>query len=248
MERLIGIRVGMIWGLLFVASVFGEEEIRTWTLMDGQTVEAKYKTLMGKTVILENDKKKQTKVDLARFTPDDREFIELENPPTFKIDIRKKSKLQAYSDRFDTTSLPVVQLFTFGVRAKQRSAGNYNHELTIEFFVIAAQRHHNNKFILVDHQTTSFTPSNENNRSHEFWSPRIAKLEEYAIRSYETRGKKYDTFLILIADKRGKVIMTRTPNKWVLENLDNLRELSIGNFMDTTCTRVYPGRPRAELY
>ena len=73
-------------------------------------------------------------------------------------------------------------------------------------------------------------------------------VRSFSIRNNETRGKKYDTYLIILTDKRGKVIAMKTPSKWLLENLENLKNLPVGSFMDKTCTRVYPGRPKAELY
>jgi hypothetical protein len=251
MKGLTKIRGGVLSVLLFAACVSGAAEMRSWTLVDGRVLEAKYIVLMGKTVVMENSKGKQIKIPLEGFSAEDREPFELDNPPKFKLDFRKKSKLRQVSTRFGSSSLdgiPVVQLYTFGVQIEQTGTGEYNHELTLEFFAIAAQRHHNNKYILLDHQTRSFVLSKENNRKHSFWSPKTVGLEEYAIRSYATRGKKYDTYLIILTDKRGKVLATKVPSKWLLENLENLRKLSVGNFMDTTCTRVYPGRPKAEVY
>ena len=251
MESLTRIQVGVLSVFLFVACAFGADETPTWTLLDGSTFEATYKALMGRTVVMENSKGKQVKFPLNQFSAEDRERIELKNPPQFKIGFRKKSKLRQVSTRFDEKSLkgiPVVNYFTFGARVEQRSAGAYNHEVNIEFFAIGAQRHHNNKYILLDHQITSFTPTDENKRSFEFWSPRTVELEEYSIYSYETRGKKYDTYLIILTDKNGEVIETKSEKKWPLENLENLRKLTIGSFMDDTCVRVYPGRPKAELY
>ena len=261
MEGLSKMRAGILLVFLVATCVFGVEEMQTWVLEDGTTFKARFTGFFGKAVVMENDKGKQVKISLDRFSAEDCECIELKNPPSFNIDFRKKSKLRQFSTRFGTAStagIPVVHLFTFGARVGQTSAGSYNHEITVEFFAIGAQRHHNNKYILLDHQTSSFIPSKEKNRSFEFWSPRIVELEEYAIQgawssggsvdSYETRGKKYDTYLIIISDKNGKIIETKSENKWPLENLENLRKLSVGNFMDTTCMRVYPGRPKAELY
>ena len=251
MESLVRIRVGVLSVLLFVACASGVEEARSWTLLDGSTFEASFKILMGKTAVMENSEGKQVKIHLDQLIAEDRERIELKKPPQFNIDFRKKSKLRQVSNRFGDRSLanmPVVNYFTFGVRLAQRSAGAYNHEVNIEFFAIGAQRRNNNKYILLDHQTSSFIPSDENDRSYEFWSPRRVELEEYAVAGGPTRGKKYDTYLIILTDKNGKVIEAKSEKKWPLENLENLRKLSIGNFMDTTCTRVYPGRPKPLLY
>jgi len=251
MESLVRIRVGVLSVLLFVACASGVEETRSWTLLDGSTFEATFRVLMGRAAVMENSEGKQLKIQMDQLCEEDREHIELKKPPQFKIDFRKKSKLRQVSSRFGERSLanmPVVNYFTFGVRIGQRSSGAYNHEVNIEVFAIGAQRRQNNKYILLDHQTSSFIPSDENNRSYEFWSPRRVELEEYAVAGGPTRGKKYDTYLILITDKNGKLIESKSEKKWPLENLENLRKLSVGNFMDTTCTRVYPGRPIPLLY
>ncbi len=222
--------------------------MQSWTLADGQTFEARYLFVLGGNVLMESGEGTQKKIGIERFSADDREFFELENLPEFKIGFRRKSTLLGYSDRFDTGGLPVVNLNTFGVRIEKRSAGDYNHEVNIEVFAVGAQLHHNDKYILLDRQTSSFVPSKMNKHSHEFWSPKTIGLEEYSIRSNETRGKKYDTYLIILTDKRGKVIAMKSPSKWLLENLENLKKLPVGSFMDSTCTRVYPGRPKAVKY
>lgn len=43
--------------------------------------------------------------------------------------------------------------------------------------------------------------------------------------------------------QRGKVIATAGPKKWLIENLDNLKKLKIGNYFDKSCTRTFPARP-----
>jgi hypothetical protein len=232
----------------WTGSLMAVSELRTWTMADGKTVEAKYKSLVGKNAILENSKGKLVKVPLSQFSEADREFIELENPPDFRITFRKKSAQKQYSDRFSTAGLPSVQIYTFGGRVEKRSAGSYPYELTVEFFAIAAQRHYNNKFILADRQSSTFTLSKENDYTFEFLSPVTRELEEYVIRDTPPRGEKYDGYLVVVYDKRGKVIASKTPNKWLFDNLENLKKLSPGNYMDTTCTRVYPGRPAAAKY
>lgn len=236
-------KIGVLWIALCAACFSEAGDMRTWTLADGRSFEAKYVSIVANNVIMEGTGGKQKKIALKRFSPSDIEFFELENPPEFRISIRKKSSKLNYSDRFILTDMPVVLLYTFGARIEQRSAGEYQHEVTLEYFAVAAQRGANNKFILVDRMSSSFVPSKENNYSHEFWNPKTARLDEYSIRGMASRGKKYEGYLILVTDKNGKVIATKYSDKWLLENLENLRNLSVGNFMDTTCTRVYPQRP-----
>lgn len=243
MKGLRRMRIGVLVVLAFVAGVSGGAELKSWTLADGTTFEAKYRAIVSKNVIMESRDGTQKKIPLERFTDADIEFFELDKPPEFKIDFRKKSNQLRYSTRFELTDMPAVVLFTFGVRVEQRSAGTYNHELTVEFFAVASQLGHNNKFILVDRQSQTFIPSKENDFSLEFWSPRVCEMDEYSFNNLDRRGKKYEAFLVLITDKRGEVIASKTANKWLLDNIETLRQRDIGNYMDNTCKRVHPGRP-----
>jgi len=97
-------------------------------------------------VVMENHAGKQEKIALDRFSAADIEFFELESLPELRISFRKKSSKLQYSDRFELVAMPVISHYTFGARVEKRSAGDYNHELTVEYFSIAAQRGFNNKY------------------------------------------------------------------------------------------------------
>lgn len=251
MKGLKKMKLVVLFAILLGACIAQGRELKTWTLEDGTAFEAKYLFIVAKKVVMESRAGKQEKIALERFSATDIEFFELESPPELKISFRQKSSKMQYSDRFVLVAMPVISLYTFGVRVEKRSAGEYNHELTVEYFSIAAQRGFNNKYILVDHQTVSFIPSKENKFSLEIWSPRVVSLDKHSWEwehPIKPRGEKYKSYLIIITDKRGKVIAQKTPNKWLLENVEDLRKLSIGNYMNDTCKRVYPGRPKALWY
>lgn len=251
MKGVKNMKIGAFLALLLVVCIAQGREFRTWTLADGTVFEAKYLFVVAKKVAMENRDGKQKKIALDRFSGADIELFELDPPPDLKISFRQKSSKMQYSDRFVLVAMPVISLYTFGVRVEKRSAGEYNHELTVEYFSIAAQRGFNDKYILVDYQTASFLPSKENNFSMEVWSPRVVNLDKHSWEwehPIKPRGEKYKSYLIIITDKRGKVIAQKTPNKWLFENVEDLRKLSIGNYMDDTCKRVYPGRPKALWY
>ena len=225
------------------ADEIGFYDMRKWVLADGTEFEACYRSKMGRSIIMQNAKGTQKKIDIDRFSPDDIESLELENPPKFKLNFKNKSSKLNYSDRYVLTDMPVILLYKFGVSVEKRSAGEYRHDVTIEFFAVASQRSHNNKFILLDRYSSSFIPSKANDYSHEFWSPRVSELDEYSFRGLESRGKKYKGYLLIVIDKRGKVIDYKASNEWLMENVDELRKRSIGSYIDNTCKRVFPGRP-----
>ncbi len=221
----------------------GLHDMRKWVLADGTELDARYRSKIGRSIIMENAKGTQKKIEIGRFAPDDIELFELDNPPKFRLNFKNKSSKLNYSDRYLLTDMPTILLYEFGASVKKRSAGEYNHEVTLELFAIASQRRHNNKYILLDRHSSSFVPSKENGDSHEFWSPRISETDQYTFRGLETRGKKYKGYLLIVTDKYGKIIDYKTSNEWLMDHVEELRKRSIGNYFDDTCKRVYPGRP-----
>ncbi len=221
----------------------GFYDMRKWVLADGTEFKACYRSKMGRSIIMQDAKGTQKKIDIDRFSPDDIESLELENPPKFKLNFKNKSSKLNYSDRYLLTDMPVILLYEFGVSVEKRSTGEYKHDITIEFFSIASQRSHNNKFILLDRYSSSCVLSKANDYSHEFWSPRVSELDEYSFRGLESRGKKYKGYLLIVTDKRGKIIDYKASSEWLMENVDELRKRSIGSYIDNTCKRVFPGRP-----
>ncbi|MEN8254652.1 MAG: hypothetical protein ABFR33_04200 [Verrucomicrobiota bacterium] len=223
-----------------------EEGMRTWTGVDGKTFEAEFVTVISSKAVLKDSRGKMRKIPQDQLSLEDREFIELAQPPEFNIDFSKKSsqyigKMSPYNPR----TPPKVLDYVFSARLKQISAGLYNHELHVEFFAIGAENF-GDHYILLDRQESRFMPTKENERTHEF-SGKTVRLTTYELYG-DFKGMKYAGYLVVVTDKRGKIITHATSNKWLFENLENLRRLSVGRYMDETCTRVFPSRPITDKY
>ncbi|RKX46667.1 MAG: hypothetical protein DRP64_02875 [Verrucomicrobia bacterium] len=229
-------------------SVETESKRHVWTRIDGKKIEAEYVTLIADKVVLEYSQGKQLKVPMANLSPVDREYIELLNSPKFAIDFVKlgNNKLNRYElspmEIHWAVPQPRVNDYTFGAKVKQMSSGLYNHELTVEYFAIGKESL-GNKYILLDRQSSTFTPTRENGRSHEFKGAPI-ELVEYDL-DEQRRGAKPVGNLVTITDKRGHIIQYRAPYSWLWENIENLKRLPVGSYMDKTCTRVYPTPPKS---
>ena len=223
-----------------------EEEERMWTREDGKSFEAKFLTVISGKAVLEDSRGKQRKIPLDQFSEEDRTYIELSQPPEFNIDFSKKSsqfigKMSPYNNRSPAKVLDYV----FGTRIKQISTGLYNHELKVEFFAVGSEifgDHH----VLLDHQESRFTLTKENQQTYEFAGDPV-RLTSYELYG-DFKGIKYAGYLVVITDSRGKIIAHQTPNKWLFENLENLRRLPVGRYMDKTCTRTFPSRPITDKY
>ncbi len=223
-----------------------ENEPRTWVRMDGKTMEAEFITVIGDKVVLKDGKGQLRKIPLLQLSDEDRIFVELARPPEFDIDFSKKSsQFIGKVTPFQRSTPPKVLDYVFSAKLKQTSAGQYNHELHVEFFAVGSEIT-GNRFVLLDRQESHFTPTKENKNSHGFSGKKV-RLTSYDLAG-STKGIKYSAFLIVITDSRGVIIDHRTSKDWLFENLGNLRRISAGNYMDKTCTRVFPTRPKRTRY
>ncbi|MEA2068751.1 MAG: hypothetical protein U9P12_06085, partial [Verrucomicrobiota bacterium] len=222
-------------------------KFRIWTGEGGRTFESELITVIGDKVVLRDVRGKQRKIPFSKFSAEDRTFIELANPPVFNIDFSKQSSQRIIEvSPFNGSPPPKLLDYVFGAKLRQTSSRVYNHELHAEFFAIGAEIDGDN-FILLDRQESTFTPTEENKRSHSFRGKTVT-LTDYLHISAVRRGQKYGGYLVVVTDSRGVVIAHETSNKWLFQNLENLKKLPLGKHFDKTCTRVGPPRLERNYY
>ena len=226
-----------------------ETERRTWNGTDGQVFEAQLLTVIGDKAVLEDSRGRQRKVLLTKLSPADHEYIELENPPKFNIDFSKHSNQRIIKEGpIISGNPPKVLDYTFSTRLTQTSAGNYSHELKVEYFALGKEATGNN-FIMLERKKSRFTPTEENGRSHTFQGDSITLLQTVAYFGRgEQRGRKYGGYLVVVTDERGEIIDYGASNKWLLGILDALRELPLNSYFDKTGTRVGVTRAKTIFY
>ena len=224
-------------------------DTRNWTLVDGRTVEGAFVTIMGSDYILLSPKGKRLKIPAQEFSQNDRLFVELSRPPKLKIDVIKNLKTitfwQGYYGKYPRAP---ERHGNFGIRVKQTSSGIYRHELKAELYVIAQQIGvSDKKCFILDRQEITFQLSKENKRVYEFMSERQVRLQNWGFSYPDSkaveRGEIYYGYLVVITDSRGEIVVVKSSKSWWEENLENLRKLRVGNFLDKKCNRCFPGRP-----
>jgi len=221
------------------------DPVRTWTSMDGKTMKAKFVVVIGDKVVLETPAGKQRKLLLAQLSAEDREYIELAHPPVFNIDFSAKTEQIFTVAGTGSSGLCYSRSYQAKVKLKQTSAGVYNHELCVEFFAVGAEIH-GDRYVLLDRQKSFFTPNKENGRSNEF-TGRSVEIQDFEMYG-QRRGEKPYGYVITVTDSRGKIIRHKATSEWLYENLENLKGLPLGAYMDKTCTRVFPTGPKRTLY
>ncbi len=224
-----------------------DEKMRLWTMLDGKTLEANFRTLLGADVVLQNSKGRQVKLPKEQFSAADQEYLELINPPSFSINWAKSSEQLGNPPAAPWSSgiQRPLQMFsyTFGVRIKQSSTAiRYDHDLKVEYFAVGEEIDGDN-YVLLEKRDTSFNPAEYQNKTFSFTGEPV-KLTKMAYRSSAPmRGTKYGGYLIMLTDKRGEVVSYKASHEFLYENRDNLRKLGANTHFNRKCERVIPARP-----
>ncbi len=244
MKRILGL------ALLLIHVCMGAET-RSWILADGSSFEAEYVIVMGGKANLRLPSGEILKLELDQLSAEDRLYIELNNPPEFRIEFvrdRNQKIFDLMAGQPDYTLRPPEYQCHYGVKLKQRDTFAYKHELHFEFFAIGQERAGSGLIILDRQITAPFLLTRENEWGYKFMSKREVVLQNYLYgdgpsNGHQKRGRKYYGYLILLKDVQGKVIAVETSHDWLYEHLEKLNERSLGNYMDKTCTRIFPTRP-----
>lgn len=222
-------------------------EVRMWTIKD-TVVEADYINIMGDKLVLKTPKGKTLKIPLGDVSPGDREYLTLINVPKFVVGFLKKG-----NQRFVDTGPFIENVdasftdYTFGVRIRQDDRREYPYELKVEYWAIGEEvKTYGNKYVLLDRGESSYVPTSENKRSHQFTGKEVELMQH--VYDDDKRGLDYFGYIITVTDIRGEVILHLESNKWLYEALDNIKQLPTGAYFDKQGKRTHPTRPKATRY
>ena len=218
-----------------------KSSLRVWTLRDGRTVEAEFKTVVAGNLILKTVAGKQLKLPLNNVSDEDVDYSRLSMPPELDIELSKSSRQCQWGDTYNGEPRVVSgSIYTYTTRIKQTSTRPYGFGLTAEIFVIGDEIG-GNKQVLLDYQKTDFTLNKDTDDSFEF-SGRPVELFVYEVNDQKL-GQRYRGFLIVIKDAREEIIAYQTSNEKLYRNLSNLRKVQVGWYFDKDCNRSLPSPP-----
>lgn len=227
-------------------------EMRSWTNTTGQAVEGEYVSLVFDNVNIRKADGKQIKVPLASLSAEDRNYVELRNPPKLRVEYRESAPTRQYvadpwEDNFGGThdNHPIfIVPGKFGAEVIQESLGDYNHEMTVEIYILTKQYYDTNKYHLIAHSKSEpFKLTKEGDRRFEYEDPRNYNILKYNLYSERPRGEILGEFLILVHDERGEIIGYNSSKKWLYNYLDKLSALPVGAWLDKNCDRAHPTSP-----
>jgi hypothetical protein len=174
-------------------------EFRVWELSDGRGFEAELVNVFAGEAAFKMPGGEVRKIPLDRFSNESRVSIELEKPPKLSLGFIKDNDSKIFPQGINPdTQRPKEVRSRYGVRVKQTSTGDYNHELHIELFVIGKERL-GEKYILLDRNTASFFLTDENRKQFEMRNDREVTLRNFTVGG-SVRGEKYHGYLVIVKD------------------------------------------------
>jgi len=217
--------------------------MRAWTLKSGKRVEGEFMMRMGDKALVKTPRGKQEKLLIRDLSQEDRDYLELANPPPLKLSLQKEASRFRFPDVISGAENPVLTYLTLGVKIDQLSNTPYTRTLKVELFSIAAEIDGNN-YVLLDRQEGTFSLSKENGKSFIFTGKR-AEMRNYRDWDGNRRGRKFKGYMAVVTDERGVIIAKSMSSDWFFDILEPLRAFPLAKHFDKTGQRVYP--PRAKV-
>ena len=249
MKKIFGIMVVMLVAVCCLRA----EESRTWTSVNGDTLEGTYEAFSLDSVKITDPAGKLRTIPLDQLIEADRKYVILRNPPKITIDYRESASPKEFiadpwysnggGNQILNHPIKIINA-EVGALIKQASTKEYPYELTVEMYFLTEQRLDPDKYhIMGRSRSKPFKLSKENKFRYVFTDPNSYQMFSYDLYSTWPRGETPSRYLILVRDERGEVIAHEARGEWLYKNLDKLQELPVGSWINDKCIRVHPTSP-----
>jgi hypothetical protein len=222
-----------------------EDQMRAWTSLDGKTIRGVLFARMDGKAWIRGEDGRELKIPFDQFCKEDQVYLDLCDPPKLKLRFfnNKDKQMLPESGPDDTGLAPIsIMDYAFGAEVKVISNRNYHYPLTVEYFAIGRELEDDN-YVLWQRNSTTFTPSKENDYSVEFRGGKIRRISYGVHKTCRMRGEEYSGHLITVTDQRGMVIAYRATSDFLFEHLDALKKIPVTRHFDNECVRISPSRP-----
>ncbi len=229
-----------IWCGVFVGIFLGfssaRAEMRIWTSVKGDTIEAEFKTIISGRVILHKADGKELKVPLNGLSRADIKYLETKIPPKIDIDVnvdKDKTTLSSYSgysSNYQREEIKIKCEVTLTKKSRDASAM----PLTACILVFSEDvRNKEMKVISRTEKKFNFLSSKEIHFSSD-----VAKFEATESSGYyggDETGDEYLGYIVYIEDEAGELIEMRSSSKGFEKNIRRIRRFK----KDTKFDRDY---------
>lgn len=218
-------------GLLFISSI-SRAEMRIWTSVKGDTVEAEFVKKIGSKVILTRAGGQQIKVPMSGLSQADLAYIASVIPPEFKIDVdidkdsKKLADYDGYVSKRDSISGEVI--------IKKTNPEKCNRSFKAYLFVFAKDLKSDSKMVILKKEHTFDCKTSKQTS----FTTDVASVQNRDYYYDGKRGMAYHGFLSFIEDSKGNIIKVDSNQKMYEDNISQIRGFNKGEGFDRNFRKV----------
>ena len=211
--------------LLFEVSA----EMRIWTSIKGETIEAEYITMVSGKVVLKTSAGKQIKVPMSGLCAADHKYLISAIPPKLKIsvDVDVDRDKQGDGYYYETTD----EAYTITITIEKTNKEESDRKLTARAYMVAETK--NNKGMLIGYSSHDFSFMGQSTAEFSV-SGDVSSTQSY----WSNHGYEYEGYLILVESEDGKVIAMESNQNRFEKNVRNLKKARKGDQLSKSLTVV----------
>lgn len=211
---------------------FSFAEMRIWTSVKGDSIEAEFVKKIGSKAVLNTADGRQLKIPMQGLCKADLAYISSVIPPEFDIDVdidkdsKKLADLDGYVSKRDSISGEVA--------IKQTNQEKTNRSFKAFFYVFAKDLKSDSKMVILKQEHAFDCKSSRETQ----FATEVATVQH---RDYWYDGKKgmqYHGYLLVIEDSKGSVIAVDSTQKLYEDNVVKLKSFSKGDGFDKNFRKV----------
>jgi len=207
--------------ILFSWTLQVHAEMRKWTSVKGDTIEAELIRKSGNTVILKTSQGKQLKIPVSGLSKADHEYLLGAVPPKLKITVKDKVDRDKEGDGYYYER--TEETHKFNVTIEKTSRDKCNRKFKARLYVIAHSEKKRDEKQLIGYATHDFS---FDKRDEAYFSDTttISSEEDY----WDKEGYQYEGYLVCVEDDAGKILAVETNQGTYEKNLHNLKKADEG--------------------
>ena len=223
--------LGGVSVILFSWTLLVHAEMRIWTSVKGDTIEAELVDKTGDTVILKTTEGKQLRIPVSGLSEADHEYLLSAVPPklkvTVKVDVDREKEGDGYY--YEETE----ETHKVSVTIQKTSRDKSNRKFKARLYVIARSKKESNEKKLIAYKTQDFSFIDRDEVYFDETS-HLSSSQSF----YTTRGYRYEGYLVCIEDEAGKVVAVDTNHSLYEKNLRNLKRASKDDLLSKTLSVI----------
>ena len=236
--------IGKLMSVFFATILFGtmlsHGEMRIWTSIKGDTVEAEFVKFFGGKVVLRKPDGKELKVSANGLCAADRKYLNESIPPTIEIDVdidNDRKEVGSYSSDYSSYGwAKKTEKVKCEVTVTKKSRDENSTPLIARLYVFSKNLETDELRVEIK-QEQEFSFEHQKNMTFAS-NPVLLKYEKSS--TYGDRGETYEGYLVFVENETGQLIDVHGSRKKFEENFSKITPAVQGTRFDDDLDMLNP--------